>query len=245
MEEGNSKNLDEKSMIVKQARLEKEKKRRKNRRKKRLTLAVLLAIAAGGIWYFFWGRKLSEDRETTVKIEKAAGQEIVYARLDSVKGNEIAYTTAEAGNTQEKTAEAQSVQGEMPEAQSVQSGMPEMRNAGGGERHSEDTNGKSSGAEVSSGDRRQQVQGGSGAVLQSGEGAVFFGGSGKDGFTYDGVTYGLTGETGTALIPVGTAVITRLGAETTFSRLQAGDYVALVTEGNGDDREIVSVYILG
>lgn len=249
MEEGNRKNLDEKSMIVEQARLEKEKKKRKHRKKKRFLLAFLLIIAAGGVWYIFWGRKLSADREATVKIEKSAGQEIVYVRLDSVRGNEIAYTIAEAGSMQEKMPEAQSAQGGMPQAQSVEDGMPEARNADGGQRHSEDTADKNGDAEASPGDRRQHGQGGSGAVLPGGEDAVFFngavGGSGKGGFTYDGVTYGLTGETGTAIIPVGTTVITRLGAETTFSRLQAGDYAALITEGSGDDGEIVSVYILG
>ncbi|MED9904487.1 MAG: hypothetical protein UFG06_09920 [Lachnospiraceae bacterium] len=46
----------------------------------------------------------------------------------------------------------------------------------------------------------------------------------------------------TSLIPVGTPVTTRLGTVTTFSRLAAGDNVALVTdEENG---EIEAVYII-
>lgn len=235
MEEENRKELDEKSMIVEQARLEKEKKRRKNRRKKRIVLAVLLVVAAGGIWYFFWGRKPGADRENTVKIEKSAGQEIVYVRLDSVKGNEITYTTAEARQQKSGAADGgngvQSTQGNMPQEQGIRSGASENQSEPGGMPEAQEATGK---------DGVTEGRSNTGGAVAS---------QGGSGFTYDGVTYGLTGETGTTLIPVGTAVITRLGTETTFSRLQAGAYVALVMEGNGegsgDDREIVSVYILG
>ena len=48
----------------------------------------------------------------------------------------------------------------------------------------------------------------------------------------------------TALIPVGTEVVTRLGTVTTFSRLAAGDNVALITQADGEDVVIVRVYIL-
>ena len=49
-------------------------------------------------------------------------------------------------------------------------------------------------------------------------------------------------DTTTALIPVGTKVTTKLGTETTFSRLAAGDNVALVM--NKNTGEIASVYIV-
>ncbi len=61
------------------------------------------------------------------------------------------------------------------------------------------------------------------------------------------ITYVLTGSGGnreeaTILIPVGTDVITKLGTVTTFSRLRAGDNVALVKDkGTG---EITAVYIV-
>lgn len=49
----------------------------------------------------------------------------------------------------------------------------------------------------------------------------------------------------TAYIPVGTAVTTKLGTVTTFSRLSAGDRVAIVTEEEGDAQIIMAVYIIG
>ena len=49
----------------------------------------------------------------------------------------------------------------------------------------------------------------------------------------------------TTYIPVGTEVITKLGTTTTFSRLAAGDYVALIMEEDGDEQVIMKVYIIG
>ena len=46
-------------------------------------------------------------------------------------------------------------------------------------------------------------------------------------------------------IPVGTNVTTKLGTVTTFSRLAADDYVALVIEKDGDEDVIAAVYIIG
>ena len=67
----------------------------------------------------------------------------------------------------------------------------------------------------------------------------------EDGVMYDGTMYKMGEESFTTYIPVGTVVTTKLGTQTTFSRLAAGDYVALVVEGQGDDQVIVAVYIIG
>ena len=67
----------------------------------------------------------------------------------------------------------------------------------------------------------------------------------SDAFTYDGVTYQLTDESDTMQIPVGTDVTTRLGTVTTFSRLAAGDCVALVMQEVDGEDVIMSVYIIG
>ena len=52
-------------------------------------------------------------------------------------------------------------------------------------------------------------------------------------------------ETVTVQIPVGAKVTTRLGTETTFSRLAAEDCIALVMEKDGSEEVIVAVYIVG
>lgn len=62
---------------------------------------------------------------------------------------------------------------------------------------------------------------------------------------YDDTTYLLGTEAVTKYIPVGTDVTTKLGTVTTFSRLAAEDYVALVMEKDGDEEIIVAVYIIG
>lgn len=62
------------------------------------------------------------------------------------------------------------------------------------------------------------------------------------------ITYVLTegdGEEVTEMIPVGTDVTTKLGTVATFSRICAGDSVAIVKEPVGDSDVIVAVYIVG
>ena len=46
------------------------------------------------------------------------------------------------------------------------------------------------------------------------------------------ISYTETGETASYEIPVGTTVVTKLGTETTFSSLSAGDVIAVVVEKN-------------
>lgn len=62
---------------------------------------------------------------------------------------------------------------------------------------------------------------------------------------YNGVGYRLTDETAIVLLPVGTEVITKLGTATTFSRISAGDCLALVTEKIDGEETIMAVYIVG
>ncbi len=66
-----------------------------------------------------------------------------------------------------------------------------------------------------------------------------------DQFTYDGITYRVGEETVTTYIPVGTNITTKLGTVTTFSRLAADDYVALIMDKDGDEEVIAAVYIVG
>lgn len=64
-------------------------------------------------------------------------------------------------------------------------------------------------------------------------------------FTYEDIVYRVGEESVTTYIPVGTDVTTKLGTVTTFSRLSAGDCVAIVTEEDGDSQIIMAVYIIG
>lgn len=53
-----------------------------------------------------------------------------------------------------------------------------------------------------------------------------------------------SGEQRDYLIPVGTQVETRLGSITTFSRLTAGDNIAILLEPKEDREEIVKIWIV-
>lgn len=63
--------------------------------------------------------------------------------------------------------------------------------------------------------------------------------------TYENVTYVLSDETETTMIPVGTVVTTKLGTSTTFSRIAAGDCLAFVIEKIDGIETIMAVYIVG
>ena len=155
--------MDEKTIIMEQERLAREKKRRRNRKKKRLAGAAAAAMLTVGAWYVGWGRNITvQTNQTSVQVTAQSGQEIVYATLTEVKGNEITYMVQEEA-----------------------------------------------------------------FGINEGPGA-----------------YEEEGQEQTTLIPVGTDVITRLGATVTFSRLATGENVALIMEEDEGQKVIVKVYIL-
>ena len=51
-------------------------------------------------------------------------------------------------------------------------------------------------------------------------------------------------ETVTVQIPVGTKVTTRLGTETTFSRLAAGDHIKMLVQENDGQQEILEIWMV-
>jgi len=224
MENIGRKDMDERSIILEQDRLARERKRRKNRKKKRIAGGVVLFLALGGVWYLLWGRTLlNTEEETVVQVMAQSGQRIIYAKLDSVKGNEISYTLARQQETEadaDSNADVDTEGGSRPDRGS----MPDMSSMeGSGEMP----------------DRNSMGGWGGGMAGQTNQSAD------SDTFTYNEITYKLTEESATAIIPVGTDVTTRLGTVTTFSRLKAGDYIALVIEEVGGAQVITAVYIVG
>jgi len=232
--------MDEKLMVREQDRLAREKKKKKYRKRKIVVSVVVVCLAIGGIWYVGWGRNLKPQTETTVQIKTTPGQQIVYADLTAVKGNEITYLiakeqedTEESSNQTEKAADTEPSsdtgkrpgKGERPDMSQMPGGgeMPDMSQMpGGGEMPD-----------------MSQMPGGRGDGRFSGKVTQ------NTVFTYNDVAYEVTNERVTALIPVGTDVITKLGNVTTFSRLAAGDKVALIVEEEKDKQVIVAVYIIG
>lgn len=223
METNNKRDYDEKFMITEQERLAQEKKKRRRRKGGLAAAGVLFFLAACGAVVLVWGKNIfTRQEETSVQIETAPGQEVVYARLDSVMGNEITYTTAQEEGEVKEFAPRNQEQGEEISGRR-QAGI---RKEGEMERPPE---GGGADIEFNRGDgSRPDMQGLDNST-----------------FTYNNIIYRLTGETVTAQIPVGTQVTTKLGTVTTFSRLAAGDFVALVMDTVDGEKTISAVYIVG
>lgn len=213
--------MDEKLLVAEQERFIRTEKKKKRHKREKIAAVVILALAvvAVGIVCVVRAVRGTDSSEETVRIVTSAGQTVVYGELTSVQGNEITYRVAreaESGGQEGERLEMPEM-GEQPEGQrGERPQMPEQ-----GERPGLPEVGEFPGMETRSG------------------------GNAADGFTYDNTTYELTDETVTVQIPVGTTVTTRLGTETTFSRLAAGDRVALVMEEDGDGQVIAAVYIIG
>ena len=235
-------NVDERIMICEQERLAKEAKRQKTKKIKVIIGVIVLLAVIGVIWYVGWGRKLdAQTAATTVKIEKGVGQTVVYAKIAEINGNEITYAVAveveeESADRETFHAEAQRESMTMPDMGEMPK-MGEMPNMGEMPSRGEMPNmGEMPDmSQMQGGGRGQREQGGN----KANNATV------ADRFTYDGAIYRVGDETVTAYIPVGTDVTTKLGTVTTFSRLAAEDYVALVMEKDGDEEIIMAVYIVG
>lgn len=212
--------MDERTMIREQERLAKEAKQKKTKKYKIILSVVLAVILIGTAWYVVWGRSFFAQTaaNTTVEIKKSAGQEVVIVQITSIKGNEITYAIAEEVSAEE-------TQGS--EVSKDEAGRGEMSNT------AIPTEG------MSMPDMSQM-----GGDIPGRRNAVTTG-SDVDQFVYDGITYRIGEENVTTYIPVGTDVTTKLGTVTTFSRLAANDYVALVIEKDGDKEIIAAVYIIG
>ena len=218
--------------------------------KKKIIAGICVGVLViGAVWYVGWGRRLMQQTvDTSVKIEKSAGQTVVYAQIKEINGNEITYALAE---------EITDVTTTQKETQGSDRGQRGQGNQGGGNMPSFDAGsmpsfdaGSMPSFDASSMPDMSQMQGGGrGPNSQGGRGSQWGGNayaSADTGrITYDGVTYRISNETVTTYIPVGTTVTTKLGTKTTFSRLGAEDYVALVLEKDGGEEVIMAVYIIG
>lgn len=183
-----------------------------------LVILFIIILAAVVIGVVLWKKKVAaKEADTSVQILVEDGQKLVYGQITEICGNDMTYTTLEA--------------------------IPNEQTNGENESSDETSNGERPSGEIPSGDMpNSEIP--SGDVPDLGNsGFPFAGGSntGKDGIIIDGVSFQATEDEVTVQIPVGTPVITKLGAETTFSRLAASDILEIVYDGEN----IVRVYIVG
>ncbi len=209
-------------------------------------VAVILLIVC--IFCIVGVRKQNAQQQTdTVKIKKEIGQEIIFAQILEMNGNEITYAIAE----EMKDNETVGKNNERPQQEKAEnrgdrpSGMPDF--SGGS---MPDMGEMPEGMQAPSG----MPDFGGGAMPEMGEMPDFSGGMPDRGamtsdndtsmFMYNETTYRVSEETVTTYIPVGTDVTTKLGTVTTFSRLATEDCIALVTEKVKGATVIVAVYII-
>ena len=207
-------------------------KKRRRRKKMLIFLTVLLCfLAASGGGFLLWQRSQRAAQEA-VQIVAGENEEITYARITTIVGNEIETALLEgAAPEQTGTAGTQTVDDAMTSEGTAEEGMPD-----GGTAEGEMPGGMSEGGISDSG----TAEGGmpDGMPQQNGSGFAAGGAGDQTGRS----TYTETGETKSWQIPVGTDVITSLGVTTTFSRLSAGDVIAVLTEAGTDN--ILKIWIV-
>ena len=234
-----------------------------------IPVCLLLMITAGT---FLLGCKKQEvenagSTETEeIKLEK--GQWLVYGQIASINGNEITYYVM---NAEEEVAEddAQPSNGveaeettEQPEkAEGKGKERPQMPEGVEGERPQMPEGGFPGGGEMPEGfEPGKMPEGVEGERPQMPEGGFPGGGEMPEGFEPGKMPEGVEGErpqmperddvskqeeeTVTVQIPVGTPVTTRLGAETTFSRLAVGDKIKMLVQQEDGQQVILAVWIV-
>ena len=208
------------------------KKKRRRRKKMLIFLTVLLcllAIAGGG--FLLWQRSQRAAQEA-VQITAGENEEITYARISTIVGNEIEAALLEGTAAEQMgTAGTQTADDAMTSEGTAEEGMPD-----GGTAEGEMPGGMSEGGISDSG----TAEGGMPAGMPQQNGSGFA--AGGAGVQTGRSTYTETGETKAWQIPVGTDVITSLGVTTTFSRLSAGDVIAVLTEAGTDN--ILKIWIV-
>ena len=205
--------------------------KQKRRRRKRLLIllaVLLLCLAAGGGGFFLWMRSRRAVQET-VQITAGEQEEITYARIDTIVGNEMETTLLDASVAEQMEAgAAEMAAGGEAEGMAAGGGMPEGMEMPEG--------GMPEGMEMPGGGMPEGMEMPGGGMP---EGMEMPDAAEEPG---DGRTAEAGGETKTWQIPVGTDVITTLGVSTTFSRLSAGDVIAVLTEAGTDN--ILKIWIV-
>ncbi len=217
-------------------------------KRKIIIFSVAAIIALGGA-YTVW-RINTVSADTGVSISAGFGEEVVYAQLTAVRGNEISYqlankneqTTDSTTTLDQAGTEKQSFQrGDRPDRSQMTGDMPSMD----GMPDMSSMPDMSNMPDMGSMQGMENMPSMDGMPDMSSMPSMTFSASvqtAEDGFTYNNETYILTEEEMTELIPVGTPVTTKLGTVTTFSRLAAGDSIAIIR--NTSTGEITAVYII-
>jgi hypothetical protein len=239
--------VDESEVEEELEHLEEQKRRKeqkiRNRRRKRfrrfLAAVIMLLIAVGIIYLVHLKKVRDAEKDSTVTIEAADDEEIVYAKVTSIEGNDMSVSIlkkAETGSTDAgKTGSTQqTAAGSAQTGEGTHTGKGQMSKGAGAP---SDMSGMPTGMPGGG-------QSGSGGTAPSGKaqpGQMPSGGGPSGNIGSSDTQYTDTGKTKTYEIPVGTDVTTKLGTVTTFSRIAAEDTLAIVVKKDTDN--IMRIYI--
>ena len=231
-------------------------------KKRKIIISILLVffVVAAGVGCYFVHSQRVRAAVSNQEIVLEEGQELLYAKITSISGNEMDYTVLEAqtidleemGNGRNGAAQdagGRSSNGEMSSDGGVPSGG---RPSSNGEMPSD--GGPSSNGEMPSGGGQPSGGGPSfnGEMLSSdGESSDEQSRkssrekSNADTQNRTMTTYTETGKTGQIQIPVGTDVETKLGTITTFSRLSNGDTIRmLMQKSDNGGEDLLKIWIV-
>ena len=227
-------------------------------KKRKIIISVLLVffVAAAGVGGYFVHSQRVRAAVSNREIVLEEGQELLYAKITSISGNEMDYTILEAqtvdfeemGNGRNGAAQdagGRSSNGEMPSDGGVPSGDRPSSNgempSGGGQPSG---GGPSLNSEMPSGNQNGNM---ANSATPSDEQSRK---SSREKSTADTqnrtmTTYTETGKTGQIQIPVGTDVETKLGTITTFSRLSNGDTIRmLMQKSDKGGEDLLKIWIV-
>lgn len=212
---------------------------KKKSRKKVLAAAACIGLVTAAGVFFFWQKGNVDASEGAVVIAAGENEEIIYAQIDTIVGNDIDVSVMKE-NTQ---AEAETQVKDTQEA-------AENKTGGAAGASSEKTTGDMPDDGMPRGMLGDTPEGLSQGIAGdmpdgfpgNGNGSMSGGVKGSRNSTGNVSAYTETGEARSFEIPVGTQVITKLGVETTFSRLSAGNIIALLLEKGTDN--ILKIWVV-
>ena len=244
-------------------------------KKIKIIISVLLVffVVVAGVGYYFVHSQSVRAAVSNQEIVLEEGQELLYAKITSISGNEMDYLVLEAqtvdleemGNG--RNGKAQDAGGRLPDGE-MPSGGGSTSNGdmplGGGPTSNGDMpsgGGPSSNGDMPSGGGPS----GGGPSLNGGMPSRDQNGNMADSTTASDdqnrkssreksnadtqnrtmTTYTETGKTGQIQIPVGTDVETKLGTITTFSRLSNGDTIRmLMQKADNGGEDLLKIWIV-
>ena len=217
------------------------KLKKKKTKKKRIIFCILTLLVIGGCGgYYYMQSVKAADESDEIVIDVADNQSIVYGEIKNISGNDITYTVMNKveASTEASTEAAGQIQGDAPATKMNAETVT-------GEMSTEEVTGAMSTEE---GGSMPQMSGDASSAMpqmNADESGSMPQMSGDTSETTTEDIYVATEEEVSTTIPVGTDVTTKLGTVTTFSRLSTGDIIEMIVEKDGDDSQIISIWIVG